>query len=126
MLAITERYAPKQWSDVRDRRCYRRSGLRKRKRPRPTTGTLRVRDRLEAVEMPLKRTNQSRNARQRPFLSAMRFTQPRYEIQRGVEEMQKQDFDRKGLRRVRMESIIDLGGGRSISQGLEPRSFQGT
>jgi len=56
----------------------------------------------------------------------MRFTQPRYEIQRGVEEMQKQDFDRKGLRRVRMESIIDLGGGRSISQGLEPRSFQGT
>jgi hypothetical protein len=38
--------------------------LRKRKRPRRRTGSRRVRERFEAVEIPLKSTNQSQNARQ--------------------------------------------------------------
>jgi hypothetical protein len=42
--------------------------LRKRKRPRRRTGSGRVRERLEAVEMPLKRTNQSQKACQRDLV----------------------------------------------------------
>lgn len=41
--------------------------------PRPTTGAFRVRDRFEAVEIPPKRMNQSRNARQKCLVSAMEF-----------------------------------------------------
>ena len=44
---------------------------RKRKRPRRWTGSGRVRERLEAVEIPLKRTNQSQKARQRLFVSVL-------------------------------------------------------
>lgn len=36
--------------------------------PRARTGVERVRERLEAVEMPLKRTKKSRNALQKPLL----------------------------------------------------------
>src|SRR4051812_616247 len=39
--------------------------LRNRNRPRRRTGSGRVRERFEAVEMPLNRTNQSQKARQR-------------------------------------------------------------
>lgn len=39
--------------------------LRKRKSPRRRTGSRRVRERFELVEIPLKRTNQSQNVRQR-------------------------------------------------------------
>lgn len=45
------------------------SGLRKRNKPRPRTGVLRVRERFEAVEIPLKRTKKSRNARKKPFFA---------------------------------------------------------
>ena len=40
---------------------------RKRKSPRPRTGRGWVRERFEAVEMPLKRTKKSQNARNGPF-----------------------------------------------------------
>src|ERR1700719_2071691 len=40
---------------------------RNRKRPRRRTGSGRVRERLEAVEIPLNRTNQSQNLRNKPF-----------------------------------------------------------
>ena len=42
--------------------------LRKRKSPRVCTGSGRVRDRFEAVEIPLKRTKKSQNARRKFFL----------------------------------------------------------
>ena len=41
--------------------------LRKRKMPRCWTGSRRVREIFEAVEMPVKRTNQSQNARKNPL-----------------------------------------------------------
>jgi len=45
--------------------------LRKRNKPRRRTGSRRVRERFEAVEIPLKRTNQSQNARQRLLVSVV-------------------------------------------------------
>jgi hypothetical protein len=45
------------------------AGVRNRKRPRYRTGRLCVRERLEAVEMPLNRTKKSQNALKKPFLS---------------------------------------------------------
>ena len=45
--------------------------LRNRNSPRPITGVLRVRERLEAVETPLKSMKKSKKARQKPFRSAM-------------------------------------------------------
>jgi hypothetical protein len=47
------------------------SGLRNRNSPRPSTGVLRVRDRFDAVETPLKRIKKSRNARKKLFFSAV-------------------------------------------------------
>ena len=47
------------------------SGLRNRNSPRPRTGEFRVRDRFDAVEMPLKSTKKSKKARQKPLLSAI-------------------------------------------------------
>ena len=48
---------------------YRDLPERKRKRPRRRTGSGRVRERLDAVEIPLKRTNQSQKARQTLLVS---------------------------------------------------------
>src|SRR5579864_4495946 len=62
----------REWgAEISDGRGGWRYGLRKRNRPRRRTCAPRVRERLVAVEMPLKRTNQSRNVRQNPFFSAI-------------------------------------------------------
>jgi hypothetical protein len=52
-------------------RFYLPSGLRKRKRPRVSSGRPWVRARFEAVEIPLNRMKKSRKARKKPLLSPL-------------------------------------------------------
>ena len=56
------------WGRARETASQRFLLLRKRKSPRLCTGSGRVRDRFEAVEIPLKRTKKSQNARRKFFL----------------------------------------------------------
>ncbi len=61
---------------TRERGTYLRLDFRKRNRPRCCTGSGRVRERFEAVEIPLKRTNQSQNARKSPLFDDCGIAEP--------------------------------------------------